>query len=170
MKAPGERARIERAHNPPPTGDAMREAELMRMLGEARALVLSLEIRLGLRGPDNEPIHPIVRWRQERGLSQSELAAQVGISAPGLNRIEHLPGFAGRDDTRKRIAETLEVPEEYLRAPMDLGRARALRSLGKLIAADVGNASSILRAPAQPDGQAGTSSTKSARQANRNRP
>lgn len=114
--------------------DSDQEAELMKMLKEARALVLSLETRLGLRGPAEEPIHPIARWRRIRGLTQRELAARVGITPPALNRIEHRPGFAGRKETRERIAKALNVSEEDLRAPMDVGRYWTMRAQRRLVA------------------------------------
>lgn len=110
-----------------------READLMRMLLEARSLVVSLESKLGFRAPDGRPVHPIVRWRQARGMTQAELASLVGISPPALNRIEHRPGFAGRAETRKRIAAALNVSEEFLRAPADTGRNRAQRALRNLV-------------------------------------
>jgi len=131
MKLPRE-VRSKRANHPPDDSVAG-EAELRRMLVEARCLVVSLETRLGLRDPDGRPVHPIVRWRQVRGMTQSELATLVGISAPALNRIEHRPGLAGRAETRKRIAAALDVSEEDLQAPSDTGRDTAIRKLRKLI-------------------------------------
>lgn len=131
MKLPREVRALE--SSPSADGDAATEANLRRMLVEARRLVVALETRLGLRDADGKAVHPIARWRQARGMTQSELAALVGISAPALNRIEHRPGLAGRAETRKRIAAALGVPEQDLQAPSDTGRDTAIRKLRKLI-------------------------------------
>lgn len=114
-------------------GDVAHDADLMRLLTDARILVVSLETKLGLRDPDGKPVHPIVRWRRARGITQTELAGLAGISPPALNRIEHRPGFAGREETRKRIAAALGVSEGDLMASADMGREKALRALRKLI-------------------------------------
>lgn len=95
---------------------AVERAKLNDMLTEARDLVRTLERKLGLRGAVEGRIHPIAALRRDLGLSQRDLARAVGISAPALNRIEHRPGFSGRDRTRKRIAEVLGVSEDVLHA------------------------------------------------------
>lgn len=95
---------------------SLEESDLLAMLRVAQDLVLKLETRLELRGGEGEAIHPIARWRRVRGLTQSQLAAAVGISAPAMNRIEHRLGFACRPATRERISALLHVPQDDLRA------------------------------------------------------
>ena len=102
--------------------EKMAEPDMLRILNEARSLVRFLEARLGFRDSDGNAIHPIVRWRKIRGLTQGELAARVGISGAALHRIEHLPGFAGKETTRARIAAALDVSQEALRAPATVVR------------------------------------------------
>ena len=85
--------------------------QLYAILAEARALVTRLEI---LVGGSSATLHPITAWRKRRNIAQGTLAKAAGISGPALSRIEHLPGFRGRQDTRAKIAATLNVPEEWL--------------------------------------------------------
>lgn len=109
-------ARFLQQVNDPGILTSVPEAHLVEMLRVSRSLVLTLETLLKLRGAEGEAMHPVVRWRQLRGLSQSQLAAAVGISAPAMYRIEHRPGLACRPATRERIAATLGVPQENLHA------------------------------------------------------
>ena len=91
-------------------------AALAEMLRDARDLVQMLERKLGLRRSDDSHIHPIAALRKDLGLTQRDLARAVGISAPALNRIEHRPGFSGKQTTRRKIAEVLGISEDLLSA------------------------------------------------------
>jgi len=107
-------ARLLQQANDPVILTAVPEPHLVELLRVSRALIWTLETLLRGMGAEGEAMHPVVRWRQLRGLTQSGLAAAVGISPAGMNRIEHRPGLACRPATRERIAATLGVPLEYL--------------------------------------------------------
>jgi DNA-binding XRE family transcriptional regulator len=100
--------------------DLEQERDMLRgMLAEARAVVRRLEHALGeldhgADAKDDSDVHPVVVWRRRRGLSQADLAAAIGISAPGLWRIEHTPGLACRNDTARKLGAVLDVPVEAL--------------------------------------------------------
>jgi DNA-binding XRE family transcriptional regulator len=104
---------------PPPDGAKRVDklADLATMLQEARALVARLQNEVAAFHAEADADHPIVVWRKTRGLSQSALAKMAGISAPALWRIEHLPGFKAREQTREKLAAALSVPEVWLFAP-----------------------------------------------------
>lgn len=56
---------------------------------------------------------PVKLWREQRGLTQQELAARVGISKPYLSQIE-TGKRQGRVNTLSAIARSLEVPLDVL--------------------------------------------------------
>lgn len=56
---------------------------------------------------------PVKLWREQRGLTQQELAARAGISKPYLSQIE-TGKRQGRVDTLSAIARSLEVPLDVL--------------------------------------------------------
>ncbi len=89
-------------------------AQLVTLLEEARGVVFRLERALAATGDLDQQVHPLTSWRRRRGLRMRDLAEMVGITAPGIWRIEHLPGFAARPGTRGRIAQALNVTEEEL--------------------------------------------------------
>ena len=49
----------------------------------------------------------IARWRQKKGLSQAELAARAGMSAPNISRIENSPAQNMTLETLVKIARAL---------------------------------------------------------------
>jgi Zn-dependent peptidase ImmA (M78 family)/transcriptional regulator with XRE-family HTH domain len=66
----------------------------------------------------------LVKWRQERGLNQEQLAEAAGLSRSGYRKIEGGEGLA-RLDTLQRLAEALKVPlKELLEPQLTLQRAR----------------------------------------------
>lgn len=98
------------------------------------------------RGPVEAPLDPevvalgkvISRLREDRGLSQADLAARVGISQPTLSRFER---GAGKPDalTMKKLAAELCVSVDVVYGRIDqvLERAKKL------------SANATSRAPAQ---------------------
>jgi DNA-binding Xre family transcriptional regulator len=49
----------------------------------------------------------IARWRQKKGLSQAQLAARAGMSAPNISRIENSPAQNMTLETLVKIARAL---------------------------------------------------------------
>jgi Zn-dependent peptidase ImmA (M78 family)/DNA-binding XRE family transcriptional regulator len=66
----------------------------------------------------------LLKWRQERGLNQEQLAEAAGLSRSGYRKIEGGEGLA-RLDTLQRLADALKVPlKELLEPQLTLQRAR----------------------------------------------
>jgi len=49
----------------------------------------------------------VARWRQKKGLSQAQLAARVGMSAPNISRFENSPAQNVTLGTLVKIARAL---------------------------------------------------------------
>ena len=84
----------------------------------------------------------IKRLRRERGLTQRELASELGIDFTYLSKLENGRGEAPGEETVRKLAELLEFdteellalagklpPELRTRAQADLTFARVLRQL-----------------------------------------
>lgn len=69
--------------------------------------------------------HPLAALRKHRGLTQAELAGEVGTNSVYLSQIERGERRAGRDLMAK-LAAVLRVPAELLDAPRLAARRRRL--------------------------------------------
>ena len=56
----------------------------------------------------------IARWRQKKGLSQAELAARAGMSAPNISRIENSPAQNLTLETLVKIARARPRSRSHL--------------------------------------------------------
>ena len=102
--------------------DPQERATLTELLEQARALVVKLETALGRLGdPEQAETNPVRFWRQQRRMSQANLARMVGVTPAAICRIEHSDRFSGRPDTRNRIAMALDVPVDWLNQPLPDG-------------------------------------------------
>ncbi|QMW23316.1 helix-turn-helix domain-containing protein [Sandaracinobacteroides saxicola] len=55
--------------------------------------------------------HPLVAWRQYRGMSQADLAHLAGTSQAAIARLEKVEPGAGRPATRRKLAKALAAPD-----------------------------------------------------------
>ncbi len=58
--------------------------------------------------------HPIVAWREYRGMSQADLARAAGFTQPAINRLERVAPGAGRPETIDAIAKALGAPRSSI--------------------------------------------------------
>jgi DNA-binding XRE family transcriptional regulator len=105
--------------NPDENEVQLERATIAEMLEEARNLVTRLETALGRLGdPQQAKSNPVRYWRKQRRISQADLARMVGVTPAAICRIEHSERFSARPRTRDRIAAALDIPIDWLNAPL----------------------------------------------------
>lgn len=55
-------------------------------------------------------MHPLVAWREYRGLTQAALAEAAGLTQAAIARLEQVPPGSGRRATREALCRSLGAP------------------------------------------------------------
>jgi transcriptional regulator with XRE-family HTH domain len=89
------------------------------------------------RQPTDRPIHPLRQWREQRALSQEQLAEDLGVTQGMISHIELYVRAPRMEILRKLCnytglsADAFVQPERFLLEHPDFLRVRRRRSKGR---------------------------------------